>query len=101
MLVVSSPRARELEEQVKQCNQQIERLAVKLEAAADAMEKTAAKFTALEQRVAQGQHLSPSTPTQPTAEAVPPLPMTPPTPPEEEGPHGTEQQPADAPSPSL
>jgi uncharacterized membrane-anchored protein YhcB (DUF1043 family) len=49
--LMTSPQIHQLEERVKQSNQQIEQLTKKLETAADAMEKTAARFGEIERKV--------------------------------------------------
>jgi hypothetical protein len=92
--LMTSPQVHQLEEQVKQGNAQIEQLTRKLEAAAEVMDKTAAKFTALEHRI---ETLRPSS----NAEALPSstLPDSSVTKPEEPA-SGSTNQPAESPSPS-
>src|SRR5262249_42912687 len=82
--LMTTPQVRQLETQVKQGTEQIEQLTKKLEAAADAMEKPAAKFSALEHRVEALHPSSESSPTKPLAEeppsAAPTQPTAPPSP---------------------
>jgi transcription initiation factor TFIID subunit TAF12 len=87
--IMTSPQVQQLEEQVKQGNQQIEQLTKKLEAAAEVMEKTAAKFSALESRV---ETLHPSSTHQPEPSTTKPL--------AEEPPSTSPPQPIAPPSPS-
>lgn len=82
--LMTSPQVHQLETQVKQGNEQIEQLTKKLEAAAKAMEETAAKFSALEQRVEALHSSSDPSPTKPQAEeppsTAPVQPLEPPSP---------------------
>jgi hypothetical protein len=94
--LMTSPQVLQLEAQVKQSNQQIEQLTKKLETAADAMEKTAAKFSDMERQV-ETPHPSSATegshsPTSPDATVTPPSSANPSS--------GAPNQPAEAPSPS-
>jgi len=92
--LMTSPQVHHLEEQVKQGNAQIEQLTKKLEAAAEAMEKTTARFMALE-------HRFDALRSSPTAEA-PNAPATtdPPAAQPDEPASGSTNQPGASPSPS-
>ena len=69
--LMTTPQVHQLEAQVKQGNEQIEQLTKKLEAAANAMEETAAKFSALEHRVEALRPPSDPSTTKPPAEEPP------------------------------
>jgi outer membrane murein-binding lipoprotein Lpp len=92
--LMTSPQVHQLEEQIKQGNAQVDQLTKKLEAAAEAMERTAAKFTALEHRI---EALRPSSAAEaPPSSATPDSSATKP----EEPTSGSTPQPAESPSPS-